>query len=218
MLTELLIAAAVGVAARAALGFLESLWGERNHTQELPLSLTAEMSDHDRQMADQSRELIRECFCRDGNTVMDSVRQMDAEERLKSAQNFSDRLAQLNGLDIKTDFFQDDNIGNCGYYDANTNIALFNIVELMWNGDDAAFEARIANFIDTIVHEQRHAVQIRAIRERGFWQIDDKRRALWANNLPPRYISPQTDARGYRMQPIESDAFTYAEMVLRGVA
>lgn len=218
MVVELLTAAAVGLLAGAVYGFLESLWGTPSNTQSLPLSLTAEMSDHDRAMADRSRELIRECFCRDGNHVMDSIRQMNANERLEAARVFSDRLAQLNGLDnIKISFFQDNNIENCGSYNDETKTASFNIVELMWDGSDAAFEARISNFIDTIVHEQRHAVQMRAIREKGFWQIDDERRAQWANNLPPRYISPKMDIRGYRMQPLESDAFTYAAMVLRGV-
>lgn len=218
MVVELLAAAVIALAAGAVCGFLESLWGTPSNTQSLPLSLTAEMSDHDRAMADRSRELIRECFCRDGNHVMDSIRQMNANERLEAARVFSDRLAQLNGLDnIKISFFQDNNIENCGSYNDKTKTASFNIVELMWDGSDAAFEARISNFIDTIVHEQRHAVQMRAIREKGFWQIDDERRAQWANNLPPRYISPKMDIRGYRMQPLESDAFTYAAMVLRGV-
>lgn len=218
MLVELLTAAAVGLVAGAVYGFFESLWGSHSNAQALPQSLTAEMSDHDRAMADRSRELIRECFCRDGNNVMDSVRQMNADERLEAACVFSNRLAQLNGLDnIKISFFRDNNIENCGSYNDKSKTASFNIVELMWDGNDAAFEARISNFIDTIVHEQRHAVQIRAIREKGFWQIDDERRVQWANNLPPRYIMPSVDARGYRMQPLESDAFTYAAMVLRGV-
>lgn len=217
MLAEVLLVMAACVAAEVAYSVFESLWGMRSNTRSLPMTLRAEMSDYDRQMADRSRALIRECFCRDGNNVMNSVRQMSAEERLEAARDFSNRLAQLNGLNLEISFFMDNNIENCGSYCASSNTAAFNIVELMWKGDDEAFEARISNFIDTIVHEQRHAVQIRAIREKGFWQIDDKRRANWYNNLPPCYIKPETDVRGYRMQPVESDAFTYAEMVLRGV-
>lgn len=219
MLEELLIAAVLSLAAGAVYGFFESLWGSPSNHQELPASLTAEMSDYDKEMADRSRELIRECFCRDGNNVMDSVRQMNADERLEAARDFSDRLARLNGLDhIKTSFFQDDNIANCGGYHDGTKTVFLNIRELMWDGDDEAFESGISNFIDTIVHEQRHAVQWRAIREKGFWHVEDARRMQWANNyLPQNYIVPSVDIRGYRMQPVEKDAFTYAAMVLRGV-
>lgn len=217
MLTELLLR----VAAAAAVGFLcsifESIWEARSRSQSLPLSLEAELSEYDVEMADRSRELIRECFCAEGSNVVDSIRQMNAEERLTAAQDFAERLAALNGLDIDITFFQDNDIRDCGGYHAGTNTASFNIVELMWDGEHEAFEARILNFLDTIVHEQRHAVQIRAIREKGFWQVDDERRVSWANNLPPLYIRPSVDARAYRTQPVERDAFTYAELVLRGV-
>lgn len=101
-----------------------------------------------------------------------------------------------------------------------TNTANFNIVELMWRGDDEQFEARIRNFIDTIVHEERHAVQHRVIREPGFWQIDEERRTAWARNTPPpnkRYIRASVDIRRYRTQPVERDAFTFADLALRGV-
>ncbi len=218
MLTEVLLAAALGVAAAMVCSIFESIWGTRSIIRELPMSLTAPMSEHDKAMAERSRELIRECFCTDGKSVLDSIRQMESAERLQAAREFSDRLAELNGLGIRISFFADNDIRNCGGYELQTNMASFNIVELMWDGNDEKFEARILNFLDTIVHEQRHAVQMRAIREKGFWQIEDERRALWANNLPPdHYISPTVDARAYRSQPIESDAFTYAAMVLEGV-
>lgn len=218
MLVEVLAAAAATIAAVAVSNILESLWGAPSSTQSLPLSLTAEMSNHDQEMADRTRSLIQECYCRDGNNVMDSIRQMNAEERLDATRSFCARLAQLNGLQIDSiSFYQNNNIGDCGSYNSRMNAVQFNIVELMWNGNDEAFEARITNFIDTIVHEYRHAVQFRAIREKGFWQIDDQRRKNWADNLPPNYINPKVDPRGYRMQPLESDAFTYAALVMRGV-
>lgn len=217
MLVEVLVAAAATIAAVAVSNILESLWGTPSSTQSLPLSLTAEMSDHDQEMADRTRLLIQECYCRDGNNVMDSIRQMNAEERFDATRNFCDRLAQLNGLQIDSiSFYQNNNIGDCGGYNFRMNAARFNIVELMWNGNDEAFEARITNFIDTIVHEYRHAVQFRAICEKGFWQIDDRRRVNWSENLQ-NYIKPNVDPRGYRMQPVESDAFTYAALVMRGV-
>ena len=218
MLTEVLFAAVLGTAAVMVCSFFESIWGSRSTIRTLPGSLTAPLSAYDKAMAERSRELIRECFCTDGKSVLDSIRQMESAERLQAARNFSGRLAQLNGLELRISFFADNDIRNCGGYEAGANVASFNIVELMWDGNDAQFEDRILNFLDTIVHEQRHAVQMRAIREKGFWQIEDARRALWATNLPPdHYISPAVDARAYRTQPIESDAFTYAALVLEGV-
>ena len=86
MLAELLAAVAIGVAAGVVCSIFESIWGTRSAAQNLPLSLTAPMSEHDVEMADKSRKLIQECFCVDGNGVVDSIRQMNAEERMKAAQ------------------------------------------------------------------------------------------------------------------------------------
>ncbi len=217
MLVEILLQAATVALGSLIIGFFASIWETQSMIRQIPQSLEAPMSDHDREMANRSRELIRDCFCTDGNSVSDTIRHMTPKERLQAAQDFSAKLAELNGLELDISFFSDNNISNCGGYNANTNTASFNIVELMWDGNDEKFEDRILNFIDTIVHEQRHAVQIRAIRDKDFWQFDDERRAAWANNLPPRYIRPSVDARAYRCQPLESDAFTYAALVLEGV-
>lgn len=212
------VALAAGFVVEGICTLFENLWGRPSNTQVLPMSLTAELSDHDRDMADKTRSVIRECFYRNGNNVTDSIRQMDGKERLEAVQDFCSRLAAVNGLQIDNiSFYRDRDIGNCGSYDFKTNSVKFNIEELMWDSNDSAFEDRITNFLDTIVHEYRHAVQMRAIREKGFWQVEDERRVAWANNLPPNYIHPRIDPRGYRMQPIESDAFTYAALVMEGV-
>ena len=224
MIESFLVAAAavvIGAAAGAVVSLFEQLWGVPSATEALPESLSAEMSEYDQMMASRTTDLINRSFSRDGMGVMDSIRNMNAQEREDAAQNFANELARLYGLEgVKIDFFEDRNTSNCGSYNYVTNTANFNIVELMWRGDDEQFEARIRNFIDTIVHEERHAVQHRVIREPGFWQIDEERRTAWARNTPPpnkRYIRASVDIRRYRTQPVERDAFTFADLALRGV-
>lgn len=215
---DVLLFVAAAAAYQLTRGVLETLFGSPSTTQVLPETLEAEMSTHDQEMAERTSRLIESCYCRNDHSVVDSLREMNAEERMRATQDFCDRLAQLNGVEIRdVTFFQDRNVGNCGAYNFRTKTVRFNIVELMLDGNHPDFEAHITNFLNTIVHEYRHAVQHRAMREKGFWEVEDERRARWADNLPPKYILAQNDPRGYRMQPIEKDAFTYAALVMRGV-
>ena len=193
-----------------AISQLIEMWGQR----ELPQSSQVELSDFDMEKAEETRELIRTCF---GDDVTECLRSASNRERISFVADFAERLAQEYGLDIDVDVTVN-NVNNCGAYDWKEKKAVFNIALLMVEGDHERFDYCVHETIDTIIHEMRHAVQHRAIEQEGFWDVDEARRNLWADNMTPgNYIRPEVNLRGYARQPIEKDAVTFAEIVMEGV-
>lgn len=223
MLEAILTGAAVGVAARlihvimnAGVKYLVSTIRDffGGGVQTLPDTIKAELSEKDKEMAAQTQDLIHQEF---GEDVSSSVKTMSNMERLQAADRFANRLAELYGLDIQIDVVAQAET-QCGYYDWQNGKAVFNIVELWVANDDPQFDAHIQNFLDTIVHELRHAVQRKAVGEPGFWDVEEERRQRWEENFQPgNYIQPSTNIRAYMEQPLENDAFTFAGYVLEGV-
>ena len=194
-----------------AVNLLRNVFG---HQQTIPETIKAELSDTDKEMAEQTKGLIKEQF---GENVSDSIRSMSNMERLQAANQFANDLARLYGLDIEIDVVAQD-ANQCGYYDWSKGKAVFNVVELWISNDDTDFDAHIQNFFDTIVHELRHAVQRKAVTEPGFWNVDEERRQNWDQNFQPgNYIQADVNIRGYMQQPLENDAYTYAAYVMEGV-
>ena len=88
----------------------------------------------------------------------------------------------------------------------------------MADRDDEFFNYGVRSVMETIVHELRHAVQWKAITENNFWNVDEKTRDLWAENLNfDNYIDPEVDFKGYCEQPVEADARTFSALVMEGV-
>lgn len=212
---EILIPILAALAIDLVWDFFAQLWEPRSGPRELPQSLAAEMREYDYRKIEETGQLADECFCRNGESVTESLRGMSNLDRIKAAEEFAVRLSQLYGLDIQVDVEVDDPRA-CGAYNWREKKVSFNLVELMVPGDSPDFEAHVANFIDTVIHEERHAVQHRALLEPGFWNIPEDVRSRWADNLQ-HYIKPEVDAWGYRMQPIENDAFTFANLSMQRV-
>lgn len=198
-------------AARFGVQYLRNQFG---HRQAMPQSIQAELSETDRMMARKTQDLLHEQF---GDDISAGVKAMSNMERLQAANQFANDLARMYGLDIGIDVMAGD-IGHCGFYDRMNRKARFNIVELWSDNDDPQFDAHIQNFFDTIIHELRHAVQHKAVEEPGFWEVDEQRRKAWEDNYAPgAYISGDVDIRGYMLQPVENDAFTFASIAMEGV-
>lgn len=212
---EVMIALLAASAIRIVVDFVVQLWGARSGPKELPESLQADMSEYDKEKIEETQHLVEDCFCRDGKSVTDSIGGMSNLERIKTAEEFAVKLSELYGLDIKIDVNVDDPRA-CGAYNWADKKVCFNLVELMVDADHPDFKAHVENFIDTVIHEERHAVQHRAMTEPGFWNVTESVRGEWAYNLE-NYIRPEVDARGYRLQPIENDAFTFANLSMQGV-
>lgn len=189
-------------------------WRQSGQTK-LPERVKAEMSDTDKEKIKETQQLIAEQF---GGNFVESLRSASKIQRVEMLNAFAQRLKEEWGLDdIEVDIMIK-NVNEMGVYNWSTKKAEFNIALLMVDGNDPNFEKLAREALDTIVHELRHAVQHRSIREEGFWNVDEERRAAWANNMRKgNYISPQTNYRGYANQPIESDAYTFAALVMEGV-
>lgn len=213
MIETFVLAALIGLAVGAVVGVVDELrrqWG----SCALPETAQVEMSQTDQRMIQQTQQVIQECF---GVNAVESLRTAKNVERIAMMNEFAQRLVQIYGLDIEVDVvIQETN--NHGAYTWNNKKAVFNIILLTVDGDNPNFEACVREVLDTIVHELRHAVQHKAIEQDGYWDVDEERRAAWANNMAPgNYINPAVDFRGYTKQPVEADAATFAAQVLQGV-
>jgi len=70
--------------------------------------------------------------------------------------------------------------------------------------------------IDTVFHEGRHAFQERAAVDNVSCSIDRETAEEWGNNFPPNYIRPGgINPMRYFQQPIEADAYNFAERIIR---
>lgn len=218
MVEEILVAVGLALirqmlwnAVRFGVQFLRNQF---QHRQTIPESIQAELSETDLAMVERTQNLMREQF---GEDVASSIKAMSNLERLQAANRFANDLAQVYGLDIEIDVMAE-NIEHCGFYNRAERKARFNIVELWMDNEDPQFDAHIQNFFDTIVHELRHAVQHKAVEDPGFWEVEESRRTAWAENFAPGgYIPAHVNIRGYMMQPVENDAFTFASVAMEGV-
>lgn len=191
-----------------------ALWQCLGKPKEMPVADQVEMSEKDKQKIDETQQLIQECF---GENVVENLKNASNKERIALMAEFAEKLAELYDLDIEVDVTISD-AQNCGFYNWQEKKAKFNILLLTIDSSNEHFEYCVREVMDTIIHELRHAVQHKAILEEGFWEIEDERRAEWANNMTEgNYIRPEVDMKGYVNQPIEADASTFAGLVMNGV-
>ena len=208
------ILVATGVIAAAKLigrliGSLISRWGKK--TEQLPETVKAPLSETDKKMAEETRNVIKEKF---GDNVVETLKNASNKERLDMIEDFAKTLVNLYGLDVEVDIILGEE-GLGGYHDGRKNKIVFNITGLMnTESENFAYFARFA--VETVIHELRHAVQYKSINELGFWDVDEKTRMEWKNDLD-NYIPPEVDFRGYALQPIEVDARTFADEAMSEV-
>lgn len=203
--------AAVALLLSEGVKYLIDLWGTK---QIMPEQVKAEMSETDLEMIEKTKSVIRDNF---GDSVLDTIANASNKERIDLMTDFATSLAKEYGLDISVDITVSD-AGNCGFYSWTDKKAVFNIALMMVDKDNEHFAYCVRETIDTIVHELRHAVQDKAIHEEGFWNVSEDKRVAWATNMQPgNYISASVDRRGYFTQPLERDAFTFANMAMEGV-
>ena len=186
------------------------LWGQQ---RKMPQTQQAQMSETDLKEIEVTKELINTCF--EGDPVS-CLKNASNVEKINMMSGFAQKLAEEYGLDVEIDVTIDES-KSWGYYNWEENKAVFNIAQIVLASNSENFAYFVRESLDTIVHELRHAVQYKAIRESGFWGVDDERRKLWADNIQ-NYIQPTVDFKAYSKQPIENDAITFAALALEGVA
>lgn len=131
---------------------------------------------------------------------------LDSSSRLEVLQNVEDRMATIQGrpaVEIKPTELSP---GTYGYYDGQG--ITINAADL--NGN----QMHISEFVDTIVHEGRHAYQDFAIANPGTVS-DPAIVAAWAENMQPgNYLTAEDYGQeAYLNQPVEADAWNYAGQV-----
>lgn len=203
------ITVAVALVVEVVADLIEN-WG----APEMPTQTKAEMSETDQKMIQETQALMQECF---GDDVVERFRNASNLDRISMTGDFAKRLAALYDLDIDVDVVIEE-AQHCGAYNWKDRKAVFNIILMTVESDNAHFDYCVKETLDTIIHELRHAVQHKAIRQEGFWNVAEERRVAWANNMTPgNYIRPEVDKKGYVGQPIEADAYTFAAEVMQGV-
>ena len=199
---------AVAVAAEVlytAVQWLRERWG--NRTVAPSTLCTAEMSETDQKMQTETVEIVHEVF---GEDINESIQELSASERLEKVELLTEQLKEAYDVDVNVEFFGE-NRNYCGYYNYKDNTLSLNVADLLSKNIENVYE-----FINTVIHELRHAVQWKAIQEEDFWEIDDQRKISWINNFAD-YITAQIDPKGYALQPVEVDARTFAAGCLKGV-
>lgn len=150
--------------------------------------------------------------------AVDSLRQLDGlrpevwqeltpEERTSTLQEVETRMSEVQGrtpLPIRTEQL---GAGSFGYYDGGS---------ITINADHVAGnEMPVQEFVDTIVHEGRHAFQDHAIKTPGV--VEDSLANTWQENMNNYLSAEEVGQEAYANQPVEADAWNYASNVTNGL-
>ena len=129
-----------------------------------------------------------------------------SDERLEALQDIEDQMAEIQGRP-PVEVVLDDTLQANEFGGWNGEVIKINTAHL--NSDMPVDE-----FIDTIVHEGRHADQDYAIEHPGFI-ADNDLVTSWAENQPPdNYLRPEDYGQEiYENQPTEADAWNYATQI-----
>lgn len=136
--------------------------------------------------------------------LFDDYAESGLNDRMKIATSFFNEVSEAMGID--TDFnFIPMPYGMEGGYNPATNSIELNINSLE--------NPNCTSLFNTILHESRHAFQHRAVDNPESVSVDNNTIESWRQNFE-NYISPWLDYEAYREQPVESDAFDYADKIL----
>ena len=205
---------AMGLATIARVAFkvyhwLKDLWGAIRKPPETLVS--APMTERDQEMADRTKQIVTEIF---GQNAAATVEEADYNGRVALASNLIERLAEAYGVQLDgCELYIDSNINNCGGYSIKENQIKLNGAYLFSEDPDLIYE-----FIDTVIHELRHAVQFQSILNPEIaeaWQVSEETKENWKQNFL-NYTPSTANLRAYMSQPVENDARTFAALSLRG--
>ena len=135
---------------------------------------------------------------------------LDADARLEVLQNVEERMAAIQGRPTVEVTSMPMGQNTFGGYDG---------ARISLNADHLASDMPVEEFVNTIVHEGRHAYQDYAVHHPGFvtnQAVVDS----WAENMVPgNYLTAEEYGQAlYASQPIEADAWAYADRITRGLS
>lgn len=223
-MVDVLIAIAYGILVAISVSVIGSLidfFENRSiFGEDIPDTLEGTHSDEytlteiDKEYIEASREMIISSL---GSEPVQTILTMNAEERIHAVKKLVEDLAALYELDgIQVTLFYDENTRILGSYRPDSNEIILNVVSLM-----TTHPALVSDFLDTICHELRHAVQWKMIvqesQEDYRWCNDIEHQKQIAYGLK-NYIPFQRNPRAYRAQFVEMDAYEIAAYILEGLS
>ena len=138
---------------------------------------------------------------------------LSLEERKQFVREFVSGLAETMGVTI--DHVEFDKMPDNCYGSCELNRPLLHINEkFLKSPSDPSFA--LDNLLNTSVHELRHQYQKEAVSDPARSCASPAQIEAWRKNfLPGNYIPAKEDYLGYRMQPVEKDAFDFADEIVR---
>lgn len=133
----------------------------------------------------------------------ESWQQLDSDARTEILQDIEGRMAEIQGREAVPVVAADMGPATYGGFDG-TSIRL--------NADHLASDMPVEEFIDTIVHEGRHAYQYHAVDTPGF-VADNAVVSAWAENRDNYLTAEEYGQEIYTSQPLEADAWEYAGQI-----
>ncbi len=166
----------------------------------------ASVADFPSETAEQIAAAVR--ALRDVERIRPAVWEtLDAPQRLAALQGVEDIMAAIQRRPKIPIIAQEMGSGEFGAFDGERVVV--NVRHLL--GD-----MPVEEIVDTIAHEGRHAYQQYAVENAGIVADESVTRA-WAENLA-HYLDAETYGQArYEGQPIERDAWSYAERIRRGL-
>lgn len=173
------------------------------------ISHETELREIDIAFAERSREILVRHL--GDNPVSRIMEEKDANARLQMILPIYDAVVELYDIPKPTLQWKVENSYCLGGYSASTNTLELNAAFLLVDNEEC-----IREFLDTLFHELRHAVQHHMIASPGFWDADPQLRGRIAYNMI-HYVRGEMDPEGYQNQLIERDARNFAAAVMRGI-
>ena len=136
--------------------------------------------------------------------LLDEYAESGLDNRMRIATSFFEEVSEAMGIETEFSFIPMP-YGMEGGYNPSTNSIELNINSLE--------KPDCTSLFNTILHESRHAFQHRAVENPDSVSVDNNTIEIWRQNFD-NYIARWLDYEAYREQPVESDAFDYADNIL----
>lgn len=138
---------------------------------------------------------------------------LSLEERKQFVREFVSGLAET--MSVTIDHVEFDKMPDNYYGSCELNRPLLHINEkFLISPSDPSFA--LDNLLNTSVHELRHQYQKEAVSDPTRSCASPAQIEAWRKNfLPGNYVLAKEDYLGYRMQPVEKDAFDFADEIVR---
>ena len=137
---------------------------------------------------------------------------MSDQERLDFVKNLVNELSNLMSVNIsRVDYFSPTSLqeaGTMGVFLSDENTIYLNAMFLI-NLEEPKFTE---NMVRTILHELKHARQYAAIEDNTVFGYSQEILEVWRYNLA-YYIRPEQCDEAYRKQPVEADAYGWANLI-----